>query len=278
MCAYPKVNGQFGCENTHLLSDILRRDWGLQGFVQSDYTATHSTVAAARAGLDLSMKNDFYGAPMKAAVQSGQLSESVVDRMLICRFGQMFKLGLFDNPRTVTPVPAKAGGAIARSIAAQSAVLLKNTGNQLPLKASALKSVAVIGPYAGAAHTGGSGSSAVKPLYTVTPVNGIKSHVGSTVRVRYDDGSDTTAAANLARSSDVAIVMVGNKDREGADRANLSLTGNQNALISAVAAANPRTVVVLKTGGPVLMPWLSRVPAVLEAWYPGEEDGNVVVP
>src|SRR5205823_3309123 len=107
MCAYPKVNGQFGCENTHLLRDVLRGDWGFQGFVQSDYTATHSTVPAALAGLDLSMRNDFYGAPMKAAVQNGQLSESVVDQMLIRRFGEMFKLGQFDNPRTVTPIPAK---------------------------------------------------------------------------------------------------------------------------------------------------------------------------
>jgi beta-glucosidase len=134
----------------------------------------------------------------------------------------------------------------------------------------------VIGPYAGAAHTGGSGSSAVKPLYTVKPVDGIKTAAGSKVKVSYNDGSDTTAAANLARSSTVAIVMVGNKDSEGKDRANLSLSGSQNSLVSAVAAANPHTVVVLKTGGPVLMPWLSKVPAVLEAWYPGEEDGTVV--
>jgi beta-glucosidase len=276
MCAYPKVNGQFGCENTHLLRDVLRGDWGFEGFVQSDYTATHSTVPAALAGLDLSMRNDFYGAPMKAAVQNGQLSESVVDQMLIRRFGEMFKLGQFDNPRTVTTIPAKPDGAIARSIAEQSAVLLKNSKNRLPLKASSLKSIAVIGPYAGAAHTGGSGSSAVTPLYTVKPVDGIKAAVGSRVKVSYNSGSDTTAAANLAKSADAAIVMVGNRDKEGADRANLSLSGNQNSLVSAVAKANPRTVVVLKTGGPVLMPWLSSVPAVLEAWYPGEEDGNVV--
>jgi beta-glucosidase len=276
MCAYPMVNGKFGCENTHLLKDILRDDWGFQGFVQSDYTATHSTVPAALAGLDLSMRNDFYGAPMKAAVQSGQLAESVVDMMLIRRFSQMFKIGLFDNPPQPKPIPAKPDGAIARSLAEQGAVLLKNSGGQLPLKASSLHSIAVIGPFAGAAHTGGSGSSAVTPLYTVKPVDGIKRRVPSGVSVKFNDGSDTTAAANLARSSDVAIVMVGNKDKEGSDRSSLSLPSGQNSLVSAVAAANAHTVVVLKTGGPVLMPWLSKVPAVLEAWYPGEEDGNVV--
>src|SRR2546430_15749967 len=132
MCAYPKVNGQFGCENTHLLKDILRGDWGFQGFVQSDYTATHSTVAAANAGLDLSMKHDFYGSATKSAVQSGKLKESVVDGLLIHRYTQMFKWGFFDNPPKKKPIPAKADGAVARQIAEQSAALLKNTANQPP--------------------------------------------------------------------------------------------------------------------------------------------------
>ena len=276
MCAYPKVNGKFGCENTHLLKDILRGDWGFQGFVQSDYTATHSTVAAANAGLDLSMKHDFYGAPTKTAIQNGTLKMSVLDGLLIHRYTQMFKWGFFDNPPKPKPIPAKADGAVARSIAEQSAVLLKNTGKALPLSASGLKSIAVIGPYASAAHTGGGGSSAVKPLYTVSPVQGIKNVVGSGVSVTLNDGSSTSSAASAARAADVAIVMVGNKDHEGGDRSSIGLGGNQDALISAVVAANKNTVVVLKTGGPVLMPWLSKVPAVLEAWYPGEEDGNVV--
>src|SRR5205814_7320278 len=138
------------------------------------------------------------------------------------RFTQMFRFGLFDNPRTPTPIPAESDGLVARLIAEECAVLLKNSNHQLPLDAKVLRSIAVIGPYAGAAHTGGSGSSAVTPLYTVKPVNGIKSHVPSGVKVTFNDGSDTTAAANLARSSDVAIVMVGNKDKEGSDRSSLS--------------------------------------------------------
>ena len=276
MCAYPNVNGQFMCENDHLLGDVLRKEWGFAGFVQSDYTATHSTVPAARAGLDLSMRNDFYGAPMKSAVQSGQLAESVVDTMLIRRFSQMFKLGLFDNPPKPKPIPAKADGAVSRSLAEQAAVLLKNNGGALPLQASGLHSIAVIGPFAGAAHTGGSGSSAVAPLYTVKPVDGIKKKVAGGTTVTLNDGSDTSSAARAAKAADVAVVMVGNKDKEGSDRSSLSLPNSQNSLVSAVAAANPHTIVVLKTGGPVLMPWLSQVPAVLEAWYPGEEDGNAV--
>src|SRR5256714_4582481 len=144
MCAYPKVNGTFGCENTHLLRDILRGEWGFDGFVQSDLTATHSTVDAALAGLDLSMKHDFYGDATKQAVQSGQLAESVVDQMLIRRFTEMFKWGIFDNPPPKKPIPAKADGAVARSIGEQGAVLLKNSASQLPLNASSLHSIAAI--------------------------------------------------------------------------------------------------------------------------------------
>lgn len=277
MCAYPSVNGQFNCENTHLLKDILRGEWGFQGFVQSDYTATHSTIPAALAGLDLEMKHDsFYDADMKAAIVAGKLPESVVDTMLLRRYSEMFRLGIFDRSYSVTPIPARQDGAIAREIAEQAAVLLKNGDHLLPLEAAKIHSIAVIGPYAGAAHTGGGGSSAVAPIYTVSPVEGIEKLVGANIAVKYADGTKITEAATLAESVDIAIVMAGNKDREGGDRKNLSLPGNQDDLISAVAAANSHTIVVLKTGGPVLMPWLSKVQAVLEAWYPGEEDGNAV--
>jgi beta-glucosidase len=166
----------------------------------------------------------------------------------------MFRMGIFDRSYAVTPIPAEKDGAESRRIAYQAAVLLKNNNHLLPLHANKIHSIAIIGPYAGAAHTGGGGSSAVKPLYTVTPVDGIKNQAGAGVAVNYNDGAQPSAAASVAASADIAIVMVGNKDREGKDRPNLSLPDNQDALISAVAAANPRTIVVLKTGGPVLMP------------------------
>ena len=277
MCAYPSVNGQFGCQNVYQLKDVLRGDWGFKGFVQSDYTATHSTIPAALAGLDLEMKHDeYYDTGMKAAISSGKLSVSVLNEMLIRRFSVMFRFGLFDHSAGTRPIPAKKDGAIARSIAEQCAVLLKNSKELLPLRASALHSIAVIGPYAGAAMTGGGGSSEVAPIYTVSPVDGIRNVVGSRVTIDYNNGDDPAAAAKVAASADVALVMVGNRDHEGRDRPNLLLSGNQDQLVEAVAAANPRTIVILKTGGPVLMPWLAKVPAVLEAWYPGEEDGNAV--
>lgn len=277
MCAYPSVNGQFGCENVHQLKDILRGEWGFQGFVQSDYTATHGTIPDALAGLDLEMRHDaHYDSDMKAAVTSGKLAESVVNTMLFRRFSEMFRFGLFDRPHRPKPIPAKRDGAVARSIAEQCAVLLKNSSHQLPLNAATLRSVALIGPYAGEAHTGGGGSSQVLPLYSVTPLEGLKKYLGATAKLSYSDGSDPASAAAAARDADIAIVMVGNQDREGADRLALSLPGNQDQLIAAVAAANPHTIVVLKTGGPVLMPWIEQAAAVLEAWYPGQEDGNAV--
>jgi beta-glucosidase len=281
MCAYPRVNGSFACESRFLLDTVLRGQWGFDGFVQSDFGAAHSTVPSALAGMDLEMPTgEFYDTAMRDAVESGQISESAIDLLIIRRYAVMIRFGLFDRPLTLSPIPAEQDGAIARRIAEQGTVLLKNSGGQLPLDPAATRRVAVIGPFAGAAHTGGGGSSHVVPLYTVDPVTGIKNRLdaagGAAADVSFADGSDVTAAAELARSADVALVMVGDNETEGRDRPNLALTGNQDQLVSAVAAANPHTVVVVKSGAPVLMPWLDEVPAVVEAWYPGEEDGNAV--
>lgn len=275
MTAYPSVNGQFCVENVHLLKDILRGEWGFKGFVQSDYTATKSAVASANAGLDLSMKPDHYSDEMKAAIAGGQVTEATLDTMLIRRFSVMFRLGFFDHPSQPHPIPAKQDGEQALTAAIRGAVLLKNAKHQLPIEATRSISIALIGPYAGAAHTGGGGSSAVAPLYTVTPEEGLR-QIATQTKITYNDGSDRSAAAAIAKAADVAIVMVGDKDRENQDRPNLSLPNDQDQLITAVAAANPHSIVVLKTGGPMLMPWIDQVPAVVQAWYPGEEDGRAI--
>jgi len=276
MCAYPQVNGAFACQNDTLLSTVLRGQWGFKGFVQSDFGAAHSTVPSALAGMDLEMPTGtYYADAMKQAIQNGQISESAIDTLLVRRFTVMIQFGLFDRPLSYSPIPVRADGTIARNAAEEGTVLLKNSGGQLPLNPAVTKSIAVIGPYAGAAKTGGGGSSHVVPLYTVAPVAGIQNRVPNAT-VDYADGSDVTAAANLAKSSDVAVVMVGDDETEGRDRPSLSLSGNQDQLVEAVAAANPHTIVVVKSGGPVLMPWAGKAPAIVEAWYPGEEDGNVV--
>ena len=279
MCAYPMVNGTFSCENGTLMNQILKGELGFNGLITSDFGAVHSTVASANAGLDLEMPSGkFFGDALKTAVQSGQVAMATIDDKLVRRFRSTMQMGLWDSPPVAAPISAalrQSDGATARHLAEEGMVLLKNDAAALPLAASSLHSIAVIGPFAGAAKTGGGGSAAVNPLYTVSPVAGIRSRAGSGVTVSFADGSDTTAAANLARSADVAIVMVGDSESEGSDHA-ISLSGNQDALVSAVAGANRRTVVVVKSGSAVLMPWVGQVPAVLEAWYPGEEDGNAV--
>lgn len=276
MCAYPKVNGAFSCENKPLLIDILKNEWGFDGFVTSDFGAVHSTVPSALNGLDLEMPTGIYfGDALKAAVESGQVPISVIDDKLIRRFKTMIRFGIFDNPPTPKPLPEKEDGATARKLAEESMVLLKNAGGILPLNAAHLKSIAVIGPYAAKAMTGGGGSSHVVPLYTVDPVDGIKTRVGSKAKVDFADGTDINQAAALAKAADVAIVMVGDNEREGRDHS-ITLEGNQDQLVQAIVAANQHTVVVLKTGSAVLMPWTDQAPAILEAWYPGEEDGNAV--
>jgi beta-glucosidase len=277
MCSYATVNGEYSCQNDYLLSTTLDQRWGFDGFVQSDFGAAHSTVGSAQAGMDLEMQTGvYYAAPLEQAVEDGQVPISTVNQMLVRRYAAMIRAGLFAHPVSTSPIPAQADGAFSRNAAEQGMVLLKNTGGALPLSASSLRSVAVIGPYAGSAMTGGGGSSHVDPLYTVSPVQGIQNAAGSGVSVSYNDGSDLTSAAAAAKAADVAVVMVGDTESEGADQPSLELSGNQDQLVEAVAAANPNTIVVVKSGNPVLMPWLDQVPAVLEAWYPGEEDGNAV--
>jgi beta-glucosidase len=276
MCAYPKVNGIFNCQNDFLMNQIVKKDWGFEGFITSDFGATHSTVPSALAGLDLEMPTGrYFSAALEGAVKSDQVPQSVIDDKLVRRFRAMMALGVWDHPPQPGPIPVRQDGAIARRLAEEGMVLLKNSGGLLPLDASRVHSIAAIGPYAAEAMTGGGGSSHVLPLYTVDPVAGIRHRVGPSVRVRFADGSDLSKASSLAKSADVAIVMVGDREREGRDHP-LTLSGDQDALVEAVAAANSHTVVVLKSGSVILMPWISKVPAILEAWYPGEEDGNAV--
>jgi beta-glucosidase len=277
MCAYPAINGEFMCENRHLLTDVLRGQWGFDGFIQSDATATHTAVGSVNAGMDLELHdNGPYDEELRQAVLDGRVSMRALDTLIVRRLATEIRAGLFDHPATITPIDAAAGGAVARSVAEQGTVLLKNAGSQLPLRAAALRSIAVIGPYAAAIHPGGGGSSHVNPLYSVSPVAGIAQRVGPGVAVASSNGADPAAAAQVAAAADVAVVIVGDREREGADRPNLSLPDNQDQLVRSVAAANPHTVVVVDSGAPVLMPWVADVPAIVEAWYPGEEDGNAL--
>jgi beta-glucosidase len=209
-----------------------------------------------------------------------------IDTALARRYRQMFNLGIFDRPVATTPVDVARDAAIARSIGEQAAVLLKNEGALLPVDPHRVKSIALIGQaeYATKAVSGCcGGSSDVIPFKTVTPLDGVrdvllqsKSPATATLTVVADNLSNLGAAVDAARAADVAIVLAGTIAEEGRDRTSVALANGQDSIIAAVAAANPRTVVVLKDNASSLTPWIGAVPAVLETWFPGQEDGAIV--
>ena len=281
MCAYPQVNGQWSCENSVLLKQILKGEWNFQGFVTSDFGAAHTTDGAALNGMDLEMASGkVFGSALKSAVQAGTIPMSVLDDKLIRRFRTTIQMGLWDHPpvqqSAIPSAMATADGVSARTIGEASTVLLKNSANLLPLNASKIHSIALIGlsSWAGVAKSGGGGTSGVHPIYTVTPQQGLQNQAPNAT-ITYNDGTNLTSAAAAAKAADVAIVMVGDARKEGTDFP-ISLSDNQDAIVSTVAAANKNTIVVVKSGSVILMPWVNQVSSILEAWYPGEEDGNVV--
>ena len=280
MCSYASLSATYGCENSYLLKDVLRNEWGYQGFVRSDGGANHSTAASANAGLDQEKGSNYWGSgQLAAAVADGQASTATINQAAGYIFSQMFQLGLFNDPPTGNlsdTVTAPAHAALSRQVAEQGTVLLKNADQILPLGAQA-GSVAVIGPDGTTRPvTTGGGSAHVNAPYQVSPLQGIQAAAPAGVSVSSYSGTDPSQAAAAARAAKVAIVFASNYETEGEDLSGITLQNNQDAYIQAVAAANPDTIVVLNTGGPVAMPWLSQVKGVLEAWYPGQEDGNAL--
>jgi len=305
MCSYNQVNGEYACENSHILNDILKGDWQFPGFVISDWWATHSTVNAALNGLDQEQPDNQYFGTLAQAIASGQVPQSRLDDMVHRILRAMFEVGLFAYPAAITPVNTVADQAIAQEAEEQGAVLLKNANGQLPLNASTIKSIAIIGSNANVAVLSGGGSAQVTPTGGPVPVaagtvnpnppgwapviwdpsspmQAIEAMApGATVQ--FDPGSIATTAAALAATSQVAIVFVSQWSSEGMDLPSLnlmdltdSLGTDQDALVAAVAAANPHTIVVIESGGPIVMPWLSSVSAVLEAWFPGQMGGPAI--
>jgi beta-glucosidase len=280
MCSYNEVNQIPACQNSYLMSEVLDGEFGFTGFVTSDWFATKSAAPSANAGLDMQMPDAcYYTTGLQEGLQDGAVSQATFDGMVSRILTEMFRFRLFARPVTGAPgevVTTPAHAATALKVAEDSTVLLKNAGAVLPLKPATTHSIAVIGADAGSgAYTGGGGSASVVAPSVVTPYQGIAARAHG-ISVTYNDGSDPTAAASAARSASVAIVFVDLPESEGADLPDIDLPGQENTLIDDVAAANPRTVVVLNTGSAVTMPWLSSVAGVVEAWYPGQDDGSAI--
>jgi len=289
MCSYNRVNGEYACDDKYLLTDVLKRSWKFPGFVLSDWGAAHSIEKASTAGMDHEEPNEyFYGPLLKEAVESGKVPMSEVDDHVHRILRSMFATGVIDDPPQKGVVDVMAGFELAQRLAEQGMVLLKNDHQRLPLNASRVKSIAVIGGHADVGMVSGGGSAQVDPpggnvimppgkratmwgvaaWFPTSPLRAIRASAPNT-KVDFDPGTDLDSAASLAKGAEVAIVFAWRAETEGSDAPNLSLPGNQNDLIAKVAAANPNTIVVLETGNPIAMPWLGEVSAVLEAWFAG---------
>jgi beta-glucosidase len=319
MSAYNLINGVHCAENKELLRDVLKGEFGFKGFVVSDWGSTYSTAPTVNAGMDLEMPG---GQPAKnwladpkllergnsggwltadkvlAEVKAGNIAEATLDDNVGRILRVIFLSGIFDHPHAGGgEVNTPAQVAVALRGATESIVLLKNAGALLPLDAKKLHSIAVIGPNAAVARTGGGGSSLVEPKYAIAPLDGIKKLAGSGVEVKYalgvgmegeDAAQDTPEARgkllqeamDAAAHADVAVVVVGRHNKiehEGADLKTMDLPAGQDELIEAVEQANPRTIVVLNTGNPVTMTrWLDKTPALVEMWYGGQEAGTAL--
>ncbi len=285
MCAYNRVNSDYACENEVLLQQILKGDWGFDGFVLTDYGAAKNTVDSLNQGLDLDIWPGVVYSPtaVQAALASGLVTMETVDEHVHRILRTMFAFGLFDRvpyPDDDTRIDIDLHHEVAGQLAAEGTVLLRNDGGILPLDESALGTLALIGPEANLIKDGG-GSSAIDAYRTTTPLRALVDRLGKD-RVVVRDGSDAEAAAAAAAAADVAVVVVGDNMTEGKDKTAPTLDADQldgidrDALVSAVAAAQPRTVVVMQAGGPVLTPWREQVPGILQLWYPGQNGGTAL--
>ena len=296
MCSYNRVNGDYACENKYLLTDVLKKGWNFKGFVLSDWQGTHSTAKASAVGLDHEEPGEiFYGDAMKKAVESGRVPKAELDEHVHRILRSMFATGVIDDPPQKSVVDVEGGFEVAQKIEEQSIVLLRNEHAQLPLDATRVASIAVIGAHSDVGMISGGGSAQVDPpggnailppgkggttwqahiWFPTSPLKAIRAQAPR-AEVHYDPGTDPAAAAALAKAADVAIVFAYQWESEGMDLDSLTLPENQDDLIAKVAAANPRTIVVLETGSPATMPWADQVSGILEVWYGGSRGAEAL--
>ncbi len=280
MASYNKINGTYACSNKYILTDILRKEWGFEGIVVSDWGAVNDRVDNVRAGMDLEMPgtNADSDNEVVAAVKNGTLSMAEVD---LCaeRVVEFILMGM--EKKQAPKNTNKEHNALAREIAAKSAVLMKNEGSLLPICPTA--KVAVIGEMAKKPRYQGAGSSRINPAYLDNAFDALKE---AGVDVTYSEGYHLSSkeidtkqleeACKLAGESDIALVFAGLPDEyesEGFDRTTLSMPDSHNKLIEEVAKVNPNTIVVLQLGAPVLMPWKEQVKGILLMYLAGQAGG-----
>jgi beta-glucosidase len=299
MSAYNKVNGEWCGHHASLLRNILKEEWGFEGFVISDFLfGVRDAKAAVLGGMDIEMpaKKHFHK-KLASLVQNRQVPEDILDEAVLRILRTKLRFAAIGKPQHYTPqsVVSDKHTKLAREAAQKSIVLLKNepvfTEPLLPLDKGALKSIAVIGQLAKTKNTGDHGSSQVRPPDVVTPLDGIRAALPSGIRIRSYTGRRVETAARAARNAEVAVIIAGYRHNDegeymseqfewlygGGDRVSLTLSAHQETLIKTVAAVNPRTIVVLIGGSAVITEnWRQEVPAILVAWYPGMEGGHAI--
>jgi len=285
MCSYNKINGEYAAQNEWLLTDVLKDEWGHEGFVVSDWGAVNDRTQSLAAGLELEMPREAEGIKQLVdAVQAGRLPieklDAAVERLLTIVFRAV------DASKPDASYDPEAHHLLARQIAAESMVLLKNEENALPL--ARIGKIAVIGELAKAPRYQGSGSSQIKPTKLDDIVEELTASAGEAqivyaqgYELKGDDVNEalTEEALRTAREAAVAVVFAGLPKRyesEGFDRKHMRMPANQVALIEAIAAVQPNLVVVLSNGSPIEMPWLNKAKAVLEAYLGGQALGGAV--
>jgi beta-glucosidase len=283
MCSYAVVNSAPSCANADMLQDGLDQQANYGGFVISDWGAAGNAVADAVGGMDIAMP--FSDAPaVSDALSAGTLSQATVNSIVARILTQMFAFGMFDNPNTgslTATVSTAAHQQTALQLGEEGTVLLKNNG-LLPLNPTTTRSVAVIGTDGGAGvEISGGGSGSVNSANTVWPLTGIQNAVGPGATVTFTAGDDNGTtnipqAVAAARAATDAVVFVSAPEGEESDLATLNLSSADETMIQQVAAANPNTIVVINSGSPVVMPWLSSVAGVFENWYGGGETGAAI--
>ncbi len=295
MGAYNKVNGTYCCHHRHLLREVLKEEWGFEGFVISDFLfGVREARAAVQGGLDIEMPFTWrFGRTLRRLVEKGQLAEALVDEAVLRILRQKIRFAQVGEPERYGPqaVVSDAHRALAREVAQASMVLLRNDPVPpggvplLPVDRRQVRRMALLGRLAAKPNTGDVGSSQVRPPYVVTPLEGLQAAAGQGMDLVFDDGRRVSRAVAAAQAADLAVVVAGLTRRDEGenalggrgDRTSLRLSRHDESLILAVAEAQPRTVVVLMGGGPIITEaWRAHVPAMLMAWYPGMEGGHAL--
>ena len=296
MCSYNLVNGDYACQNDWLLNQVLKRDWSFKGYVMTDWGAQHDTVLNANNGLDqetgVSKKGQYVWLDKLAtAIRNEQVPQARLDDMVRRIARTLIAKGAVDDPVQPGPIDFAKHARVTQAGAEEGIVLLKNQG-VLPLTAKN-KRIALFGSHADVGVLTGGGSAQVYPPGGIavpglgpkgwpgpvvyahsSPLAALRSELPNAT-ITWQDGTGLAAATAAAREADVAIVFAAQWTTESVDFS-ISLPDEQDKLVTAIAAANKRTVVVLETGGPVLMPWLNQVAGVVEAWYPGSQGGQAI--